>query len=126
MEQNDKTPNKRPAKPFRGAIDGVPFTSENQPSPEAKKKGWEERRKEQLLTKSILKYILGPNFDDDAKLDEYPEIIWNLAKDGNSKAIETINKALEDDIHKVQHSGQITQTQIIYQLSSGNEPIEDK
>ena len=48
-------------KPLRGAIDGKPFTSENQPTPEAKKAGWKELREQRLLTQNLLKLLLDEN-----------------------------------------------------------------
>ena len=125
LANNDKTPKKRPAKPFRGAIDGVPFTSENQPTPEQKKKGWEELRKARILTQTILSHFLGSNLDDNQKLEDYVDSLVKLAKEGNAKAIEAINKALEDDIQKIELSGKLQTMQITYIQQPGNEPIKE-
>ena len=125
LANNDKTPKKRPAKPFRGAIDGVPFTSENQPTPEQKKKGWEELRKARLLTQTILSHFLGSNLDDNQKLEDYVVSLVKLAKEGNAKAIEAINKALEDDIQKIELSGKLQTMHITYIQQPGNEPIKE-
>ena len=111
-----ETPKKRQRKLLNGAADGKPFTTENQPTPEQKKKGWEERRKERLLTQSILSHLLGSNLDDNAKLEDYTAALLKLAKEGNTKAIETINKALEDDIQKIHLSGGLDNT-VSYDLS---------
>lgn len=35
---------KRPHKPFKGKEDGVPFSKENQPSPEQKSMGWQKKK----------------------------------------------------------------------------------
>lgn len=39
---------------LRGKDDGVPFTKDSQPSPEAKKAGWAKRLKGQELAKAVL------------------------------------------------------------------------
>jgi len=99
----DKTPKKRPKIPFTGVKDGKSFTSENQPSPEAKKAGWEEMRAKKLLTQKIVEKLTGGK-----TLEEYVEALYQLATiDGNSKAIETINKGIEDQVDKseVKHEG---------------------
>ena len=116
QEHNEQTPKKRPTKPFRGAIDGRPFTSENQPTPEQKKKGWDEVRKQRLLTQSVLRHLLGSNLEDGAKLDDYAAALIKLAKDGNAKAIESVNKVLEDDVQKIHLSGGLENT-LTYDLS---------
>ena len=91
----DKTPKKRPKKPFEGAKDGKPFTSENQPTSEAKKAGWEEWRARRMLTQSIIaKMAEGEN------LNQYIQSLLDNAKLGNSKAIETINKGIEEQVDK--------------------------
>lgn len=55
-----KTSIKRPSKgrvPFRGAVDGKPFSKDNQPSPEAKSKG---KKKSKLLTELLELTFKGP------------------------------------------------------------------
>lgn len=82
--------------PLRGAIDGKPFTTENQPPPEAKSKGWQEKRAERLLTQMIIEKMTKGK-----ALEEYVEALVTLATtEGNSKAIDTINKGIEDQIDK--------------------------
>jgi hypothetical protein len=97
MKADDKTSKKRPAKPFRGAIDGKPFTKDNQPSPEAKSKGWEARRAERLLTQKIIEKLTGAN-----NLEEYVDSLFNNAKMGNAKAIDTLNNGIEEQITKTE------------------------
>lgn len=97
----DETPKKRPVKPFKGVVDGKSFTKYNQPTPEQKKAGWEQWRKERHLTQTILKELLGEDGKPTMKLSEYVQSLFNNAKEGNPKAIDTINKCLEDDIVKV-------------------------
>jgi hypothetical protein len=96
----EKTSKKRPAVPFKGAIDGTPFTTENQPAPELKKAGWEQWRKERHLTQSIIREMIGEDGKPNKNLKAYIGSLIVNAKMGNSKAIETINKCLEDDIIK--------------------------
>ena len=104
MGKTVKTSSKRPPKPFRGAVDGVPFTTENQPDPALKSAGWQEWRKERHLTQSIIKALTGEN---KANFDEYITSLISNAKAGNPKAIDAVNKCIEDDILKVEHSGEI-------------------
>jgi hypothetical protein len=100
MAKEAKTSKKRPAKPFRGAVDGVPFSKDNQPASELKVKGWEQWRKERNLTQAIIKNLIGE--DGSAKnFDDYIESLVKNAKAGNPKAIDAVNKCLEDEIIKV-------------------------
>ena len=96
-----KTSKQRPVKPFRGAVDGTPFTTENQPTPEAKKKGWEQFRKERHLTQSIIKMMLGEDGSPNETFKGYLDSLVKNARAGNPKAIDAINKCLEDEIIKV-------------------------
>lgn len=98
MAENDKTSKKRPAKPFKGAVDGKPFTKENQPSPESKSEGWKELRAKRLLTQQIIAEMTGA---EGKNLKAYVKSLLENAMQGNAKAIETINKCMEDDIIKV-------------------------
>ena len=96
----EKTSKKRPAKPFRGAIDGKPFSKENQPSPEAKSNGWKERRSEMLLSKAIAE-ALGVTADDQTPLKGYAAKLILLAENGNAEAMKQIRSAVEDVVEKV-------------------------
>jgi hypothetical protein len=100
MAKAAKTSKKRPTKPFRGAVDGVPFSKNNQPASELKVKGWEQWRKERNLTQAVIKELLG---EDGAGLSfkEYIGALIKNAKAGNPKAIDAVNKCLEDEIIKV-------------------------
>ena len=49
MAINNETANIR-LKNLKPGKNATSFTSDNQPTPEQKSKGWEERRKERLLT----------------------------------------------------------------------------
>lgn len=80
---------------------GKRFSAENQPDPEAKKKGWQEWRKERHLTQTIIKEMIGEDGDVSQTFKDYVKALFKNAKAGNAKAIETINKCLEDDIMKV-------------------------
>jgi len=95
MADEEKTSSKRRDHHLKGAIDGKPFTSENQPSPEAKKAGWKEWREKRMLTQMIAKKMA-----QGTTLEEYYQSLLDNAKAGNAKAIETINKGIEDQIDK--------------------------
>lgn len=90
-----KTTKKRPVKPFTG-VEGKTFSASNQPTPEAKSNGWKERRAERLLTQKILEKMT-----KGSTLDDYVEALYKSAVMGNSKAIDTINKGIEDDVIKI-------------------------
>jgi len=82
-------------------LEGMRFSSSNQPSPESKKKGWEEFRKERNLTKEIIKMMIGDDGAPNKTFEGYLLSLLKNAKIGNSKAIDTINRCLEDEIIKV-------------------------
>lgn len=71
------------------------FTSDKQPTSQQKKAGWEVKRQQKLLTQKIVEKLTGGK-----KMDEYVDALFDLAKDGNAKAIETINKGIEEQIDK--------------------------
>jgi hypothetical protein len=96
MKSGDKTSKKRPIKPFKGD-EGVKFSKDNQPSPEAKSKGWEAKRAERLLTQKIIEKLTGAN-----NLEEYVDSLFNNAKMGNAKAIDTLNNGIEEQITKTE------------------------
>lgn len=96
MKADDKTSKKRPLKPFKGD-EGVKFSKENQPPPENKSKGWEARRAERLLTQKIIEKLTGSN-----NLEEYVDSLFNNAKMGNAKAIDTLNNGIEEQITKTE------------------------
>lgn len=98
-----KTTNKRPRKPFTG-VEGKRFSKTNQPTPENKSIGWQERRKERLLTQEVLKQLVGDDGTGNNNLTSYINELIKLAKKGNPKAIETINKCIEDDVQKIEHT----------------------
>lgn len=100
---DEKTPIKRQKSRLNGAKDGKPFTTENQPTPEQKSKGWQERRAERLLTQQILAMILRGQ-----TLEQYARSLLDNAMAGNAKAIETINKGIEDQVDK--HEVKVEQT----------------
>src|SRR6478736_10515533 len=97
MAGEEKTTKKlpKPAKPFTGA-EGNSFAADNQPSAELKKEGWKKMRAKRLLTQAILAHMTKDN-----NLENYINSLYTNAKKGNPKAIETINKGIEDDITKV-------------------------
>lgn len=97
MAKEGKTSIKRPAKPFKGAVDGKPFTKENQPTPEEKSKGWQEKRAQKLLTQKILEKLTDGN-----NLEEYVDSLIKNAKLGNPKAIEVVNNGIEEQVTKTE------------------------
>lgn len=101
MGKESLTPKKRPAKPFRGVIDGKSFTSTNQPTSEQKKKGWEEFRKQRLLTQEVIKMLIDENGTPKETFKGYLKSLLVNAKMGNPKAIDAINKCIEEDVIKV-------------------------
>ena len=101
MEKKVDTPKKRPAKPFRGAVDGKPFTKENQPDPQLKKAGWEKWRKERMLTQAIIKKMLGVKGEPTKTMQDFVTKLIQNANRGNPKAIDVLCRSLEDDIIKI-------------------------
>jgi hypothetical protein len=99
MAKEVNTP-KKPRKLMKGAIDGKPFTKDNQPSPEAKSKGWQERRAEKILTQKIIETLINGN-----NLEDYVKSLFLNAKKGNAKAIDTINNGIEDQVVKTENTG---------------------
>lgn len=103
MEKETNSTKKLPnykVKPLTGDM-GNTFSATNQPSVELKKAGWEQWRKERHLTQSIIKMMLG---EDGSPTDTFTGYIKSLvtnARKGNPKAIDAVNKCLEDEIIKV-------------------------
>lgn len=89
---------KRPKKPFKGAVDGKPFSADNQPSSDTKKAGWEELRKRKLLTRNILKILFDAEGIPLKDGEDYFKSLVTNAKGGNAKAIDTVNKAIENEL----------------------------
>ena len=94
MAGSDKTTIKRPKKPFTGS-EGVTFSKDHQPTPEQKKEGWKEWREKRMLTQMIAKKMA-----QGSTLEDYYQSLLDNAKAGNAKAIETINKGIEEQIDK--------------------------
>ena len=97
MAEGEKTTKKlpKPAKPFTGA-EGNSFAKDNQPSGQLKSEGWKKMRAKRLLTQAILAHMTKDN-----NLENYINSLYKNANKGNPKAIETINKGIEDDIAKI-------------------------
>ena len=93
-------------KPLRGAIDGKPFTSDNQPSPEAKKAGWKQLREQRLLTQNLIKMLLDENGIPTIDGQSFFQSLLTNAKDGNAKAIDVVINTLEDQktIQEIKHT----------------------
>ena len=92
---DEKSPKKPPIL-FNGNEHGIPYSATNQPSPEAKSEGWKKKRAQRLLTQEILKVM------DGQTLTDYVQSLVTNAKLGNVKAIETINKGIEEEIQKIE------------------------
>ena len=97
MADENKTSSKRRDHHLKGAIDGKPFSKENQPTPEQKKEGWKEWREKRMLTQMIAKKMA-----QGSTLEEYYQSLLDNAKAGNAKAIETINKGIEDQVQQIE------------------------
>lgn len=127
-KKNDanKTTIKRPKKPFTGK-EGVLLSKENQPAPEAKKAGWQELRKRRLLTQELIKMMLNEDGTPKHTFTDYMQSLVLNAKNGNPKAIDTINKAIEDEIIKVAQTnseGEDVEPTYIFN-SNGVPPIKE-
>ena len=97
MAKAEKTTKKLPAKPFTGA-EGNTFSKDNQPSPESKRKGWQQLRAERHLSQAIIKAMLGEDGKPTDTFKDYVRSLVHNAQAGNAKAIEAVNKFIEDDI----------------------------
>ena len=100
MAKATKTGEKRTMKPGKsGNVLPYPtntFTSKQQPTPEQKSEGWKKWRAERHFTQAIISMMTkGKN------LDLYNKSLLRNAKKGNPKAIETLNKAMEEDVLKI-------------------------
>ena len=84
--------------------DGVPFSKDYQPTPEAKKKGWQELRQERHLTKSIIAMLIGEDGEPNDTFKGYLLKLLENAKKGNPKAIDVISKCLEEEVIKVDYN----------------------
>lgn len=93
-------PKRRPLKPFTGK-EGKKFSKDNQPTPEAKRLGWQEVRKQRLLTQGIIALMVGKDGTPTDTFKGYLKSLVDNAKMGNAKAIEALNKIMEDDILKI-------------------------
>ena len=101
IKTTEKLPKKRrPLKPFTGA-EGNSFAKDNQPDPALKKLGWQKLREQRHLTQGIIKMMINDDGSPTATLKDYFKALITNAQKGNPKCIETVNKAIEDDIIKV-------------------------
>ena len=119
----DKTTKKLPAKPFTGA-EGNTFSKHNQPSPEAKSKGWQRVRAERHFTQEILRQM-GLIDGDGKPFKEYIRQVAELAKNGNAEALKQIRQAVEDEISKIDITtdGEKVQQQVIILPNGATIPI---
>lgn len=80
---------------------GKMFSKNYQPTPEAKRAGWQEVRKQRLLTQGIIALMVGKDGKPTDTFKGYLRSLVDNAKMGNAKAIEALNKIMEDDILKI-------------------------
>jgi hypothetical protein len=123
MAAQEKTSTKRPRKPFTGT-EGVRLSATNQPSPERKSLGWQEIRKKRLLTQELIKELIEDDGTPKESFKAYLRALIQNAKDGNPKAIDAVNKILEDDVTKIELSGSVGTVINFAAPDTTNKPIE--
>ena len=123
MAGQEKTSTKRPRKPFTGT-EGVRLSATNQPSPERKSLGWQEIRKKRLLTQELIKELIEDDGTPKESFKAYLRALIQNAKDGNPKAIDAVNKILEDDVTKIELSGSVGTVINFAAPDATNKPIE--
>jgi hypothetical protein len=123
MAKVEKTSIKRPPKPFTGT-EGVRLSATNQPSPERKKLGWQEIRKKRLLTQELIKELIEDDGTPKESFKAYLRALIENAKTGNPKAIDAVNKILEDDVTKIELSGSVGTMINFAAPDPNNKPIE--
>ena len=96
----DETSKKPQKSVLNGAKDGVPFGEQPQPSPEAKKLGWQKLREQRLLTQNLLKMLLDENGIPTTDGTSFFQSLLSNAKGGNPKAIDVLVNSLEDQVAK--------------------------
>jgi hypothetical protein len=107
-----------------GPNDGVKFSSSNQPSPERKTLGWQEIRKKRLLTQERIKELIEDDGTPKESFKAYLRALIENAKTGNPKAIDAVNKILEDDVTKIELSGSVGTMINFAAPDPNNKPIE--
>lgn len=93
-------PKKKGRNKLKGT-EGVRFSKTYQPTPEAKRAGWQEIRAQRHLTQGIIKLMIGDDGQPTETFKDYLKALLTNAKLGNAKAIEAVNKIMEDDILKI-------------------------
>lgn len=88
-------PVKKKVNLMNGLVTGKSFAT-FQPTPQQKRDGWQKMRAQKLLTQQIIASITKGN-----GLENYVASLIRNAKMGNPKAIDTINKGMEDDVIKI-------------------------
>lgn len=123
MAKEIKT-SKKPRPVMDGIKTGVPYSATNQPSPEAKRLGWQEIRKKRLLTQELIKELIEDDGTPKESFKAYLRALIQNAKDGNPKAIDAVNKILEDDVTKIELSGSVGTVINFAAPDATNKPIE--
>jgi len=72
-----------------------------QPSPEAKRLGWQKIREKRMLTASIIDHMFGGNGEPKQAFKDYMKHLMAHAKDGHALAMKTVNNAIEQEITAV-------------------------
>jgi len=102
MAKDTKTPDKRLSNLKSGKNEKTKeFSSTNQPTPEAKSKGWKELRAERHLSQAIIKEMLGKDAKPTPTFKGYVKSLIDNAKNGNAAAIAAVNKFIEDDVTQI-------------------------
>ena len=72
-----------------------------QPTPEAKRLGWQKIREKRMLTASIIDMMFGGDGEPKQAFHDYMKHLMAHAKDGHQLAMKTVNNAIEQEITAV-------------------------
>lgn len=72
-----------------------------QPTPEAKRLGWQKIREKRMLTASIIDHMFGGDGEPKQAFHDYMKHLMSHAKDGHQLAMKTVNNAIEQEITAV-------------------------
>lgn len=72
-----------------------------QPTPEAKRLGWQKIREKRMLTASIIDHMFGGDGEPKQAFHDYMKHLMAHAKDGHQLAMKTVNNAIEQEITAV-------------------------
>jgi len=84
------------------SVQGPKFGKERpQPTPEAKRLGWQKIREKRMLTASIIDHMFGGDGEPKQAFHDYMKHLMAHAKDGHQLAMKTVNNAIEQEITAV-------------------------